>query len=230
MSVKYCESCGTSVMETMRFCPQCGHRIFSQTPVQPQLAKSNQSVSTNNTQSSPNLAAVNYAGFWERFAAHLIDSCIVGIACFLIGFVSGLFLTAGGINVAAPSTQAFYLLLELVALVFYYALMESSDKRATFGKQWLGLEVTDMNLNRISMGQGFGRYFGRWVSILLLCIGYLMQPFNAKKQTLHDIMANTLVVKRGNGKSAMTILVYSILSFIVLCVFFAVVKAINHSF
>ena len=229
MPVKYCEGCGTSVIETMRFCPQCGHRIFSQKPIQPKLTKATANIVARNTKSNSSSNGINYAGFWERFAASLIDNCIVGVACFLIGFVSGVFLTFVGIDVGTQRVQSFYLLSNLAALIVYYAFMESGDKRATFGKQWLELEVTGINYNKISLGQGMGRYFGRWISILLLGIGYLMQPFTPKKQALHDMMSSTLVVKRGEGKSAMTIFICLISSLIVLCLMLAVISIIKHT-
>lgn len=229
MSVKYCEGCGTSVMETMRFCPQCGHRIFSQTPVQIKAAKVAQNFSPSNRSSIATPVAYTYAGFWERFAAASIDTCIGGMANLLIGFVFGLILTTGGVNVAGTRAQAFCYLLGIAVMVFYYSLMESGNKRATFGKEWLGLEVTDSNFNQISLGQGVGRYFGRWLSALLMGLGYFMQPFTSKKQTLHDIMSGTVVVRGVNGKSGMTIFVYALLSFIVLCLLFAAIAAINHS-
>jgi uncharacterized RDD family membrane protein YckC len=229
MPVKYCESCGTSVMETMRFCPQCGHRIFSQNPVLSRTASSFQSVSNSNNHSIPSQSNYIYAGFWERFAASTIDSCLGGLANLLIGFVLGLILTVGGINVASLRAQAFFYLLGIVVMALYYVLMESSTKRATFGKQLLGLEVADLNNNQISLGQGAGRYFGRWISILIIGIGYLIQPFNTKKQALHDMMAGTVVIKQGIGKSAMTIFAYSLISFIGLCILLVVVTAINQS-
>ena len=78
----------------------------------------------------------------------------------------------------------------------YYSLMESSLNQATLGKMALGLKVTDLNGNRISFGRATGRYFGHYLSALILGIGYLMIAFSEKKQGLHDMIAETLVVKR----------------------------------
>ena len=46
-----------------------------------------------------------------------------------------------------------------------------------------------------TFGQATGRYFGKILSTVILFIGYLMMIWDEKKQTLHDKMANTLVVK-----------------------------------
>jgi uncharacterized RDD family membrane protein YckC len=59
----------------------------------------------------------------------------------------------------------------------------------------LGLKVTTTNGERISFGQATGRHFGKYISTIILFIGYLMMIWDDKKQTLHDKMANTLVVK-----------------------------------
>jgi uncharacterized membrane protein YhaH (DUF805 family) len=32
LSTNYCQGCGTSMMPTLRMCPQCGGRVFSSTP------------------------------------------------------------------------------------------------------------------------------------------------------------------------------------------------------
>src|SRR5207342_449609 len=39
-----------------------------------------------------------------------------------------------------------------------------------------------------------GRLLGRYLSMLLFMIGYLMQPFNARKRALHDFLSGTVVV------------------------------------
>jgi len=78
----------------------------------------------------------------------------------------------------------------------YYTLSESSGSQATLGKKALGLVVTDEAGHRISFGRANGRYFGKIISGLLLCIGYLMAAFTDRKQALHDIMAGTLVLKK----------------------------------
>lgn len=78
----------------------------------------------------------------------------------------------------------------------YYAIMESSSKQGTLGKMATGLKVTDLNGNRISFGRASGRYFGRILSGIILDIGFLMIAFTQKKQGLHDMIAETLVVKK----------------------------------
>ncbi|MBX2930090.1 MAG: RDD family protein [Saprospiraceae bacterium] len=128
-----------------------------------------------------------YAGFWLRVAAYLIDSIIIGIPMYIIyGTIGGSFLEPNALSQVIGGVLG----------VFYFIYLESSEKQATFGKQAVGIIVTDMDGNRITGGQAAGRYFGKIVSGLILLIGFMMAGFTDKKQALHDIMANTLVVRR----------------------------------
>ena len=127
-----------------------------------------------------------YAGFWKRFIAAFIDGIILqisGLVILLIDYVLG-------------STDAIDLFLSLILGWLYFALMESSRQQATLGKQALGIIITDLNGNRISFGKATTRYFGKFISALILCIGFIMAGFTEKKQALHDIIAGCLVVKK----------------------------------
>lgn len=87
-------------------------------------------------------------------------------------------------------------ILNVIVGWLYAALMESSASQATIGKRALGLKVTDENGQRISFGKATGRHFGKIISTIIILIGYLMMLWDEKKQTLHDKMAGTLVVKQ----------------------------------
>ena len=146
----------------------------------------------------PKFAA--YAGFWQRFVAALIDGILLYVVQFII-------LAAFGVSAYASNPQAIseggfpmslilaYIVI-LGANVAYYAYLESSERQATFGKQAMGLVVTDMNGERITLLNAVGRYFSKFPSALILMIGYFMQPFTEKKQALHDMIAGTLVYKK----------------------------------
>ena len=86
-------------------------------------------------------------------------------------------------------------LLSMVVGWLYFALMESSNKQATVGKIALNIRVTDLNGNRISFGRATARYFGKYLSAMIAMIGFIMAAFTKRKQALHDILAETLVLK-----------------------------------
>lgn len=120
----------------------------------------------------------NYADFGKRFAALLLDSLILCIPCWMVFFLAPIW--------------------SVILAWLYFALMESSSKMATVGKQALGIIVTDLNGNRISFGKATGRYFGKIISCAILYIGFLMALWTDRHQALHDMMAGTLVL---NGKA-----------------------------
>jgi uncharacterized RDD family membrane protein YckC len=83
----------------------------------------------------------------------------------------------------------------------YHAYLESGEKQATWGKQALGLYVTDLTGNHVTFGRASGRFFAKMVTGMIpLGIGYVMAGFTAgfteRKQALHDMIASCLVLRR----------------------------------
>lgn len=79
----------------------------------------------------------------------------------------------------------------------YFAYLESGEKQATWGKQILGLYVTDLSGNRVSFGRASGRFFGKMITGMIpLGIGYIMAGFTERRQALHDMIASCLVLRR----------------------------------
>lgn len=145
--------------------------------------------------------AADYASFWARFAAALVDGILVQILAAVLGGIVGAII--GGIAGAARANQqeirviaqGVGAVIGLIVGWLYSALQESSEKQATIGKKMLGIRVTDLDGKRISFGKATGRHFSKIASGLICLIGYIMAGFTEKKQALHDIMAGTLVVK-----------------------------------
>ena len=139
------------------------------------------------------------AGFWRRFVASILDGIIVGIFAVLIFFVFGFSAFTDLLNHynAAGSISRLILagILAFAVQWLYFALFESGGWQATLGKKAMGLKVTDMRSQRISFGRATGRFFAKILSGLSFLIGYLMAGFTAKKQALHDVIAETLVYK-----------------------------------
>jgi uncharacterized RDD family membrane protein YckC len=126
---------------------------------------------------------MTYGGFWIRVVAALIDGLILAVIGAILSFGAD-DRTTGGL----AST--------LIGWI-YYAWLESSTRQATFGKSLLGLTVVDEQGQRISFGRATGRYFAKYLSAIILLIGFIMVAFDARKQGLHDKLAGTLVLKRG---------------------------------
>jgi len=56
------------------------------------------------------------------------------------------------------------------------------------------MKVLRSDGSSLSFGRAFGRTFVSIISALLFYIGYLIAIFSTKKQTLHDLIADTVVV------------------------------------
>jgi uncharacterized RDD family membrane protein YckC len=141
-------------------------------------------------------APMDYAGFWRRLVAYLIDYLVVLAGSVAIGFAIGLVAGLSGAEDVDGAWLAAIYVAVIVGYYLYYAFMESSSNQATVGKIALGIKVTDVEGNRISFGRALGRSLAKIISALILFIGYLMAAFTDRKQALHDKIAGTLVVKR----------------------------------
>lgn len=142
-----------------------------------------------------------YAGFWRRSAAYLIDGVIL-----FLGYVIVLFIffyapvqisIANGIHPDMNTSELIAVLTFLPIYIgpwIYFALMESSNTQGTFGKMALGIKVIDLERGKINFGLATGRYFCKIFSIITFGIGYIMAGFTEKKQALHDMAAECLVI------------------------------------
>lgn len=155
----------------------------------------------------------NYAGFWLRFVAVIIDGIILGAVQFVaimpILGIMGIEMANGFQDLdSMDQTQAISMLGQIMAVAgvsqiiflviqtLYYTLMESSNYQASIGKMVLGLKVTDINGNKLDFTKALVRNLSKIISSMILLIGYLMAAFTEKKQALHDMIAGTLVVKK----------------------------------
>ena len=140
------------------------------------------------------------ANFWQRFVAFIVDSIICWliaiILAFAVGISIGVILTISGDDLerSQPMLNRLGYLIGVVVWWLYFALQESSQLGATLGKRAMSLKVIGLSGESISFWRATGRYFGKYVSVLVL-IGYLIQPFTENKQALHDLMAGTLVIR-----------------------------------
>ena len=158
----------------------------------------------------------DYAGFWKRVAAFILDIIVLWIPTTLIEATFGIgaakeilkqaSLNAAGDPHAMLAAQVqFYttmwpaLLAGFVLTWWYYALCESSAWQATVGKLALGIRVTDMQGRRLTLARALIRYPAMLLSQLILFIGYIMVAFTQRKQGLHDMIAGTLVL---NGRAS----------------------------
>lgn len=156
----------------------------------------------------------NYGGFWIRFLAYVVDSLIVGIAFFLIVMLLGV------MGLQLFGAELVFLLLGIL----YWALMQSSARQATYGKSLLGLKVTGVAGERITVGRALARELAKIVSTLTLLIGYIIAAFTKRKQALHDFVASTYVVRTepGHVVAAVAVALVALFAPVIVVTFFGV--------
>jgi uncharacterized RDD family membrane protein YckC len=119
------------------------------------------------------------AGFWQRFAAALIDGIIVGV---ISGVLEAILKGAG---------EA----LAIVIGIAYFCYFEGGPQGAGPGKRAMRIRVIDFDTGGpIGYGRAFIRYIGRIVSTIVIFLGYFWMLWDTEKQCWHDKFANDVVV------------------------------------
>jgi uncharacterized RDD family membrane protein YckC len=142
---------------------------------------------------------VIYAGFWRRAVAALIDSLAMFMPFCVVAFIVIVVVKLVSVSKGyEPAVLILGVLPPVVIVVtwLYFALMESSSWQATLGKRLMGLYVTDIEGHRLSLARATARTFAKYLSSITAGIGYLFCGFTEKKQALHDMVANCLVLRR----------------------------------
>jgi uncharacterized RDD family membrane protein YckC len=147
---------------------------------------------------------VIYAGFWRRLAAVLIDHILFAFTMAAIGFVL-MFpaLLFGFMSMFSTATITIFTLVLWLSVItilvgahwLYFAGFEASSLQATPGKLALGLRVVDEQCQRLTLRRSTIRYAGHFLSALLFYFGYLISFFTSRRQTLHDLISDSLVVR-----------------------------------
>lgn len=143
-----------------------------------------------------------YAGFWQRVAGTIVDSLLLMAAAMLLMVV--VFAVVGGVAAGGDEAEAealaggAALLVALALLVgyFLYDTLMTSRTGATLGKRAAGIEVRTASGDLPSFGRCTGRFFARYLSGLPLSLGYLWVLWDPQRQTWHDKLCGTVVLKR----------------------------------
>lgn len=147
---------------------------------------------------TPTDAEMEYAGFWQRFGALFLDSLLIYVLLFVI-----LLIFYGTIDMddphAAPGIAGILVLYALPpALIMTFWIRKS----ATPGKMAIAATIVDAKTGgKPTTKQFLIRYLGYGLSTLPCFLGYLWVVFDARKQSWHDKLADTVVVRRKAGMS-----------------------------
>lgn len=146
-----------------------------------------------------------YAGFLSRFAAFVVDYLLISLvmAIVLAIFLPSMFMAEGPKTIeyssdyvrdlteaAGPFQYVFFAIWGL-----YNAIMHASSWQATVGKRAMGIIVTDTDGERLGFGKALLRFLVKLLSTMLLFIGYFFAFFSSRRQTLHDMLAGSVVLR-----------------------------------
>ena len=145
--------------------------------------------------------ALAFAGLWLRAGAILIDTLVT-----LPFLIIPLVISGGTLDFIMDDSaeeftpEAIYGVLSCliygICNFTYLVTMEASSYQGTLGKRLFRIHVVDDQGHRLTIARSVGRSLGRFVSNYIpFGLGYLIVIFTSKKQTVHDIISSTLVVK-----------------------------------
>lgn len=140
---------------------------------------------------------LEYAGFWIRLSAALIDTVlqIIIILPLMIYLYGPLAVSSHKAEVMSWPAELMLSHVLPMALVVSFWIM----KQATPGKLMLSLRIVDARTGDLpSLGQWLGRYLSLYLSCLFIFIGFIWVAFDRKKQAWHDKFAGTVVVRTKN--------------------------------
>lgn len=143
---------------------------------------------------------MQYAGFWVRVAAKIIDSILLMIILMPFSIAFSAMMRFDPNNPAAISSSMGAIMgLQYLVQIIIPALLTMfflGKYQATPGKMALGLIVVTPERGKISYMRALGRHFAEWISGMILGIGYLMVGFDTEKRSLHDRICSTRVVRK----------------------------------
>nr|WP_295969856.1 RDD family protein [uncultured Bacillus sp.] len=135
-------------------------------------------------------AKPNYAGFWIRFWAYLLDLIVIGsINGILVYPVFRL------LDLPAKESSMFAPVSIITAVFFYgYFVLMTKFFGQTLGKMVFGLKVTTIENKKMNWSTVlFREWIGRFISTTIFIL-YAVVAFLPKKQGLHDLFADTVVI------------------------------------
>lgn len=124
--------------------------------------------------------ALEYAGFWIRLGAGVIDLLVLGL---MVGAIICVF---PALVIWAPNGL-------IISLIYWLGFW--SWRGQTPGKMVVGIKIIRTDSSPVTWQHALIRCSGYLVSVITLFIGFIWVAFDARKQGFHDKIADTYVVK-----------------------------------
>jgi uncharacterized RDD family membrane protein YckC len=154
------------------------------------------------------VSTANYAGWWRRVGASIIDGIIAwvfilpGAAVLFAGptevnFREDGFEGAGFYEEPTATTISIAVLLYVVGFIAYLVIYcRMLGKGATWGRKAAGYRVLDeRTMQPIGTGRAVGRYFATILSAMPCYLGFLWPLWDSENRTFHDMIVRTRAVR-----------------------------------
>jgi uncharacterized RDD family membrane protein YckC len=199
-----CASCGSARLPYGRYCLFCGD-VLAEPTAQTGVSQPAKPVHQSAT---PSPAPVEYAGFWRRTWAGAIDVVLEAAVAFVVTYyiidwlldrIGQMFGYERWMSKVAVGFS--YILVLAIGAWLYCAFAESSSRRATIGKRIMGLQVVAVDGGKVSFGQATVRHFMKFLSLFTAGVGFMMAGWTKRRQALHDIPCDVIVIRVPQEKS-----------------------------
>lgn len=142
---------------------------------------------------------VEYAGFWIRVGATLLDSVLLLVVTvpLMVMIYGWEYYDEGGPMVMGSADFLISWVFPAVAVILFWVY-----RQATPGKMAVSAKIVDATTGEPpSTGQLIGRYLGYYISMIPLFLGIIWVAFDKRKQGWHDKLANTVVIRQRGGST-----------------------------
>jgi len=170
----YCPVCAAVIAPGATYCGSCGSRLSPEMPPPPDVA-------AEEAPPPVGVFGIDYAGFWMRLLAWLVDLIPLTIISLLVQLVTENIATGIVVRV-------------LIGITYSVGFWVAADG-ATPGKMAMGIKVLRSNGEPIGVGASILRYFAYFISAIPFGIGFFMIGVTPQKRGLHDYIAQTVVVR-----------------------------------
>jgi uncharacterized RDD family membrane protein YckC len=148
-----------------------------------------------------------FGGFWRRTMAFFIDKLILLFISILMLFVGLIALWIGfpaqyreifpeGVLAMGIKFLFFYLFMSVLIHMLYFTYFHGTTGQ-TPGKMIFGLRVVQSTGDEMTLGIGFLRWTGYFVSAIFY-LGFFWIAVDPQKQGWHDKIAGTVVIRTAN--------------------------------
>jgi uncharacterized RDD family membrane protein YckC len=137
-----------------------------------------------------------YAGFWIRTWAALIDSALIAIITYpILTWVYGSTYWSSDKMIQGPADLLFTWIFPTIAVILFWA-----TKQATPGKMAIAAKIVDAQTgNNATTGQLIARYAAYFIAVIPLCLGIFWVGLDSRKQGWHDKLSGTVVIRKKAG-------------------------------